>query len=46
MLEAERQFRRIIGYADLAKLITAIERELHQTVTATPAEEAVTLVTA
>jgi hypothetical protein len=28
MLEAERQFRRIIGYADLAKLVTAIEREL------------------
>jgi putative transposase len=46
MLEAERQFRRIIGYADLAKLATAIERELDQTVTPTPAEEAVTLVTA
>ena len=28
MLEAERQFRRIIGYRDLAKLVTAIEREL------------------
>jgi transposase-like protein len=28
MLEAERQFRRIIGYRDLAKLATAIEREL------------------
>ncbi len=26
MLTAERQFRRIIGYRDLAKLITAIER--------------------
>jgi len=30
MLKAQRQFRRIIGYADLAKLITAIERELDQ----------------
>ena len=28
MLEAERQFRRIIGYRDLAKLAVAIEREL------------------
>jgi transposase-like protein len=27
MLEAERQFRRIIGYRDLAKLVTAIERD-------------------
>ena len=26
MLEAERQFRRIIGYCDLAKLVIAIER--------------------
>jgi putative transposase len=26
MLEAEQQFRRIIGYRDLAKLIIAIER--------------------
>ena len=26
MLEAERQFRRIIGYRDLAKLVIAIER--------------------
>jgi hypothetical protein len=25
MLEAERQFRRIIGYRDLAKLVVAIE---------------------
>jgi putative transposase len=46
MLEAERQFRRIIGYADLAKLVTAIERELHQTAIPTATEEAVTLVTA
>ena len=28
MLEAERQFRRIIGYRDLAKLSVAIERDL------------------
>jgi transposase-like protein len=26
MLQAEQQFRRIIGYSDLAKLVTAIER--------------------
>jgi putative transposase len=46
MLEAERQFRRIIGYAELAKLITAIERELDQPATPSPTEEAVTLTTA
>jgi hypothetical protein len=28
MLEAERQFRRIIGYRDLAKLALAVEREI------------------
>jgi len=28
MLEAERQFRRIIGYRDLAKLAVALEREI------------------
>jgi len=28
MLEAERQFRRIIGYRDLATLCAAIERDL------------------
>ena len=33
MLVAEQQFRRIIGYRDLAKLVTAIERH---TITATP----------
>jgi len=27
MLEAERQFRRIIGYRDLATLVVAIERD-------------------
>jgi hypothetical protein len=26
MLQAEQQFRRIIGYSDLAKLVIAIER--------------------
>jgi len=30
MLEAERQFRKIIGYRDLAKLALAAERELHR----------------
>ncbi|MFN8062971.1 MAG: hypothetical protein U0Q12_27715 [Vicinamibacterales bacterium] len=45
MLEAERQFRGIVGYADLAKLVTAIERDLdHPNTPAT--EEAVTLITA
>ena len=28
MLEAERQFRRVVGYRDLPKLVAAIEREL------------------
>jgi putative transposase len=46
MLEAERQFRRIIGYRDLAKLSIAIERELDQPTAPTPTEEAVTLATA
>jgi putative transposase len=31
MLEAERQFRRIIGYRDLAKIAIAIERDLART---------------
>jgi hypothetical protein len=30
MLEAEQQFRRIIGYSDLAKLVVAIEPDLDQ----------------
>jgi putative transposase len=50
MLEAERQFRRIIGYRDLAKLAVAIERDLdrhHQpNVVHTTTEEPVTLTTA
>jgi len=41
MLEAERQFRKIIGYRDLAKLALAVERDLarhdHQEVLLTPA---------
>jgi hypothetical protein len=28
MLEAERQFRKIIGHADLAKLALAVERDI------------------
>ena len=41
MLEAEQQFRRVVGHADLAKLATAVERELtlHQPNHA-PTEEA------
>jgi transposase-like protein len=39
MLEAERQFRRVIGYRDLAKLAVAIEAELPRepTIPASPA---------
>ena len=41
MLEAERQFRRIIGYRDLAKLAVAIARGVaHTTPVGSPAEEA------
>ena len=29
-LETERQFRKIIGYRDLAKLALAIEKQLHR----------------
>jgi putative transposase len=45
MLEAERQFRRIIGYRDLAKLAIAIERDIAPT-TPSPTREAAILVTA
>jgi len=38
MLEAERQFRRIIGYRDLARLALAVEREV-AAATSTAAEE-------
>ena len=44
MLEAERQFRKIIGYRDLATLIVAIERDhdarRHSDVAHTPITEA------
>ncbi len=50
MLVAEQQFRRIIGYRDLAKLVIAIERRAVRlavrtptTVTHTQASEAVTV---
>jgi len=43
MLEAERQFRRIIGYQQLATLALAIERDLALSM---PTEEVATLVTA
>ena len=43
MLEAERQFRKIIGYRQLAKLAVAIEREL---ALATTPKEGATLVPA
>jgi putative transposase len=46
MLEAERQFRRIIGYRDLAKLAVAIERELDQPTVPSTTEEAVMVATA
>ena len=44
MLEAERQFRRIQGYRDLAKLAIAIERDLqHAARPSTPTAQAATL---
>ena len=46
MLEAERQFRRIIGYRDLAKLAIAIEHDLAPTTIPSPTPEAAILVTA
>ena len=45
MLEAEQQFRRIIGYQDLATLTIAIENETAPA-TPTPHQKAATLVTA
>jgi transposase-like protein len=42
MLEAERQFRKIIGYRDLAKLALAVEREVTAAaVTSTATEEVI-----
>src|SRR5712692_8857689 len=50
MLEAEKQFRKIIGYRDLATLVVAIERELdrHRPLDAahTPTKEAAIVLTA
>jgi hypothetical protein len=47
MLQAEQQFRRVIGYSDLAKLVIAIEHRhllLHsQNRGDTPDREAVTV---
>ena len=48
MLEAEQQFRKVIGHTDLAKLAIAIEREpdrTSQTVTTTPTREAAIAIT-
>ncbi len=48
MLEAEQQFRKIIGYSDLAKLANAVERDLtarRAPVHTTTVEEAATLAT-
>ena len=53
MLEAERQFRRVIGHADLAKLAIAVERDLNRhhpanttpTPPSMPTEEPATLAT-
>jgi len=50
MLEAERQFRKIIGYRDLATLVVAIERNndrrAHPDTARTPTKETSMLVTA
>jgi hypothetical protein len=46
MLEAERQFRRIIGYHDLAKLRVAIDNERERPIPFTPTEETAIVVTA
>jgi putative transposase len=44
MFEAERQFRRVIGYKQLAALALAVERDL--TRATTPTEEVATLLPA
>src|SRR5204862_4730265 len=50
MLEAERQFRKIIGYRDLATLVIAIERDndrrRHSDATPTPSKEAAIVLSA
>jgi putative transposase len=43
MLEAEHQFRRIIGYKDLAKLALAVEHEVAKTAATPAAEKTATL---
>ena len=45
MLEAEHQFRKIIGYRDLAKLVNAIEHEHEHATTPTRQEEAAIVLT-
>ena len=48
MLEAEQQFRKVIGYSDLAKLAIAVERDLaaqRAPIATTTREEAATLTT-
>ena len=52
MLQAERQFRRIIGHADLARLAVAVERDIERARTSAnahlpsmPTEQAATLAT-
>ena len=49
MLEAERQFRKVIGYKHLARLAVAVERhvvaERATTTTPTPTDQAATLAT-
>ena len=45
MLEAERQFRWVIGYRDLAKLAIAIERDLHRPPVSAPNQEAAIVAT-
>jgi putative transposase len=44
MLEAEQQFRKVIGYRDLAKLAVVIERDLARTTVPSPTREAAILV--
>ena len=50
MLEAERQFRKIIGYRDLATLVIAIERDhqhrRHADAARTPTKEAAIVLSA
>ena len=43
MFEAERQFRKVVGYRDLAKLAVAVERELAPTSAEHVAQAAVTV---